>query len=152
MKNLTDKISVTFFLLLSGYVCVKSLQWGLGTWHKPGSGFLPFFSGLSLGILTLLLLIQNIWLNKADAAGEGKEKTHLRPIIIILVSLFGYLLCLEHLGFIITTILFVGILLKIIEKKGWLLTTWVSLVITLGSYVVFKVWLQAELPKGFFGF
>ena len=148
----TDKYVGIFFLIFSGYICWKSLQLGLGTFQKPSSGFIPFLSGFFFGILALLLLIQNIWFNKANFTEEKKEKTNWRAIFTVFASLFSYILLLNYLGFIITTILFVGILLKIIEKKGWFLTICVSLFIALGSYVVFKVWLQAELPKGFLGF
>jgi putative tricarboxylic transport membrane protein len=148
----TDKFIGIFFLLFSGYICWEGLQLGFGTWHKPSSGFIPFLSGFFLGILALLLLVQNIWLNKANFTEGKKEKTNWRAVFIVFASLFSYILLLNYLGFIITTILFVGTLLKIIEKKRWFLTMWVSLVIALGSYVVFKVWLQAELPEGIFGF
>lgn len=148
----TDKFVSLFLLLFSGYICWESLRLGFGTWHKPSSGFIPFLSGFFFGILALLLLIQNIWLNKANFTEEKKEKTNWKAIFTVFASLFSYILLLNYLGFIITTILFVGILLKIIEKKGWFLTICVSLFIALGSYVVFKVWLQAELPIGFFGF
>lgn len=147
-----DKRVGIFFLIFSGYVCWKSLQLGLGAFQKPGPGFIPFWSGLFLGSLSLLLLIQNIWLNKPNLAEEEKEKTNWRAIISVFASLFSYILLVSYLGFIITTILFVGILLKIIEKKGWFITTWVSLLLSLGSYIVFTVWLKAELPKGIFGF
>ncbi len=148
----TDKFVAIFFLLFPGYICWKSLQLGFGAFHKPGSGFISFWSGLSLGILALLMIIQNIRLNKTNFTEEEKEKTNWKAIFTVFASLFSYILLLNYLGFIITTTLFVGILLKSIEKKGWFLTTWVSLVIAFGSYVVFKVWLQAELPKGIFGF
>lgn len=148
----TDKVVGIFFLLFSIYICWKSLQLGLGAFHKPGPGFISFWSGLSLGILALLMIIQNIWFNKANLTEEGKEKTNWRAITSVFASIFAYILLLNYLGFIITTILFVWILLKSVEKKGWFLTTWVSLVIALGSYVIFKVWLMAELPKGFLGF
>ena len=98
------------------------------------------------------MLIQYIWFNKADRTEKGKEKINWKAITLTLVYFFGYILILEYIGFIIATILFVGIILKSIEKKGWFLATWVSLVMALASYYVFKVWLQAELPKGFLGF
>ncbi len=135
----TDKRVGIFFLILSGYVCWESLQLGLGAFQKPGSGFISFWSGLFLGILALLLLIQNIWLNKPKLAEQEKEKTNWKAVITVFASLFSYILLVNYLGFIITT-------------KGWFLTTWVSLFLSLGSYIVFKVWLQAELPKGIFGF
>ena len=148
MKEGSDKISGIFFLLLSGYVCMKSLQMGLGGWHKPGSGFLPFWSGVGLGILAVILLIQSIRQDKASAAHEDKEETKLKPITMVLISLIGYIILLEPLGFLFTTVIFVGFLLKAIEKKGWILTIWVSLIVALSSYVVFEVLLGAELPKG----
>jgi presenilin-like A22 family membrane protease len=148
----TDKFVGIFFLIFSGYICWESLKLGFGTWRKPGSGFIPFLSGFFFGILALLLLVQNIWLNKRTITEEKKEKTNWKAIFTVFASLFSYILLLNYLGFIITTTLLVGILLKMIERKRWLLAIWVSLVIALGSYAVFKVWLQAELPKGFFGF
>jgi putative tricarboxylic transport membrane protein len=129
-----------------------SLKLGLGTLHKPGSGFISFWSGIILGILTIMMLIQNIWFGKADRAEEKREKTLWRTVILALVSLFICILIFEHLGFIISTTLFVGFLFKAIEKKGWFVTILASLLMTLASYYIFKVLLQAELPKGIFGF
>jgi putative tricarboxylic transport membrane protein len=129
-----------------------SLKLGLGTLHKPGSGFISFWSGIILGILTIMMLIQNIWFDKADRAEEKKEKIHWRTVILALVSLFICILIFEPLGFIISTTLFVGFLFKGIEKKGWFATILASLLMTFASYYIFKVLLQAELPKGIFGF
>ena len=141
-----------FFLLLSIYVCRVSLKLGLGTLHKPGSGFISFWSGIILGMLTLMMLIQDIWFNKANRAEEKKEKTHWKAVILALAALFICILIFERLGFIISTTLFVGFLFKCIEKKGWFITILASLLMTLASYYIFKVLLQAELPKGIFGF
>ena len=129
-----------------------SLKLGLGAFHKPGAGFISFWSGVLIGILAVLMLIQYIWFNKADRTEKGKAKINWRTITLTLVYFLGYVLILEYIGFIVATILFVWIILKSIEKKGWFLATWVSLVMALASYYVFKVWLQSELPKGFLGF
>jgi putative tricarboxylic transport membrane protein len=141
-----------FFLILSIYVCRVSLKLGLGTLHKPGSGFISFWSGIILGILTIMMLIQNIWLDKADRAEEKKEKIQWRAVFLSLGALFVSILIFERLGYIISTILFVVFLFKCIEKKGWLATILASLLMTFASYYIFKVLLQAELPKGIFGF
>jgi putative tricarboxylic transport membrane protein len=148
MKDGSDRISGIFFLFFSGYVCMKSLQMGLGGVHKPASGFLPFWSGVALGVLAVILLIQSLREDRTSVADEAREKTNLKPITMVLMSLVGFILLLEPLGFVITTVIFVGFLLKTIEKKGWILTIWVSLVVALSSYVVFEVLLGAELPKG----
>jgi putative tricarboxylic transport membrane protein len=141
-----------FFLLLSIYVCKVSLKLGLGSLHKPGSGFISFWSGIFLGAIALIMLIQDIWFNKANRAEEKKGKTNWRAVLLALAALFISILIFERLGYIISTILFVGFLLKCIEKKGWFVTILASLLMTFVSYYIFKIWLQAELPKGIFGF
>jgi len=129
-----------------------SLKLDLGTLHKPGSGFISFWSGIFLGILTLIMLVQDIWFNKAIRAEEKKEKIHWKAVFLTLSALFISILIFERLGFIISTILFVGFLFKFIEKKGWFVTILASLLMTFASYYIFRVWLQAELPKGILGF
>jgi len=99
-----------------------------------------------------MMVIQSIWFDKADRAEEKKEKTQWRAIFLSLGALFVSILIFEHLGFIISTLLLVGFLLKCIEKKGWVVTILASLLMTLASYYIFKVLLEAELPKGIFGF
>ena len=143
---------VIFFLFFSIYVCIASWRLGLGALHKPGAGFMPFWSGVLIGILAVIIIVQHAWFNQTRGADEGKEKTNWKAITLTLVYFLGYILFLEYIGFIIATILFGGIILKTIEKKGWFLSTWVSLIMAVASYYVFKIWLQAELPRGYFGF
>jgi putative tricarboxylic transport membrane protein len=151
-EGLREKYPAIFLLLFSIYVCSESAQLGLGAIHKPGSGFISFWSGIFLGVVALILLIQNIRVAKGNKAQEAKEKTNWKAGTIILVSLFGYILFLQHLGFIITTILFVLVLLKWIEKKGWALSILTSLILAFACYYVFRILLHAELPKGLFYF
>jgi putative tricarboxylic transport membrane protein len=113
---------------------------------------MPFWSGALIGILAAILLIQDLRSGRAATAEEVKEKVTWKSIALTLVYFLAYILLLEHMGYIIATALFVAIVLKSIEKKGWFLSSWVSLVMTLVSYYMFKVWLQADLPKGFLGF
>ena len=138
-----------FFILFSIYVCAVSYRLGLGSLHKPGSGFMPFWSGASVGILAAILLIQDIISHRAP--GETREKVTWKSIALTLCFFLVYILVLERLGYIIATVLFVGTILKTIERKGWFLSGWVAVVMALVSYYIFKVWLQAELPKGFLG-
>jgi putative tricarboxylic transport membrane protein len=139
-----------FFILFSIYVCIVSYRLGLGSLHKPGSGFMPFWSGAFVGILAAIVLIQDIISRRASE--EKRERVAWKSIAVTLFFFLVYILVLERLGYIIATVLFVGIILKAIERKGWFLSSWVAVVMALASYYTFKVWLQAELPRGFFGF
>jgi putative tricarboxylic transport membrane protein len=129
---------------------------GLGSLHKPGSGFMPFWSGALIGIFALVLLMQDIMPHRRTEPEEAQKRVAWKSIAwksisLTLIFFFVYILVLEHFGYIIATILFVGIILKTIEKKGWFLSSWVAVAMALVSYYIFKVWLQAELPQGFLG-
>ena len=113
---------------------------------------MPFWSGAFITILSIILLIQGILSDKAAPREDAQEKVRWKSISLTLAYFFAYVLSLEYVGFIIGTILFVGVILKSIERKGWFLSGWVSVVMSVASYYIFKVWLQAELPRGFFGF
>jgi putative tricarboxylic transport membrane protein len=80
------------------------------------------------------------------------EKVRWKSIILVLASLFIYAVVLEKLGFLVSTLLFIGALLIIIERKKWLIVAIIAILSTLAFYIVFQVWLQSNLPKGLFGF
>lgn len=141
-----------FFLALSVYVCAMSLRLNLGTLHKPGPGFIPFWSGVLLGVLTLIMLIQDLRFHQASDREKKEEKTNWKPIILTLAALFVTIFIFEYLGFVVSTVLFVGFLFKGVEKKGWLATLVASFALALASHYIFKVLLEAELPKGIVGF
>jgi putative tricarboxylic transport membrane protein len=119
---------------------------------KPGPGFMPFWSGVLIGILGALLLVQELLSDRRKKGTNQRDQVNWKSILLTLIFLLAYILSLEHVGFIIGTILFVGIILKIIEKKGWILSGFVALALALASYCLFTVWLQVNLGKGFLGF
>jgi hypothetical protein len=59
---------------------------------------------------------------------------------------------METLGFILVTLLLFIFLIGMIEKKRWLLTVFVSVVVTAISYLIFEIWLKSMLPEGLLGF
>ena len=146
------KYPLIFFVLFSIYVCIVSYRLDLGSLHKPGSGFMPFWSGAFVGILAAIVLAQDIFSRRKAREEETKERVTWKSIVLTLLFFLVYILVLERLGYIIATVLFVGIILKVIERKGWFLSSWVAVAMALVSYYIFKVWLEAELPKGLFGF
>ena len=41
---------------------------------------------------------------------------------------------------------------RLLEKSSWKVTLFAALATTFGFYLVFQIWLQAQLPRGFLGF
>jgi putative tricarboxylic transport membrane protein len=125
------------------------MRLGIGTFHNPGTGFFPFLAGLVFALLSLILLIQSL------VAGENAEvilgKVRWKNITLVLICLVAYAVVLEKLGFMISTAFFIGVVLRVIEKKRWSLVVVVSVSATLVFWVIFQYWLQSQLPKGIFG-
>jgi len=148
-----DRISGIFWLVFALFVCIESYRLGLGTLHKPGPGFLFFWTSIVLSIMSLVILFR-AWTEKktgeAKASIFGKQNT--LKILLVLISVFLYALFMERLGFILVTLLLFVFLLGVIEKKRWFFTVFVSVVVTAISYLIFEIWLRSQLPKGFLEF
>jgi len=148
-----DRISGIFWLCFAVSVVIQSYHLGLGTLHKPGPGFLFFWVNIVLGIMSLIVLIR-AWAAKKDEGAQPSifGSQNVSKIIFVMISLFLYALLMEPVGFIPVTLLLFIFILKIIEKKGWFYTLFVSVVVTVISYLIFETWLQSQLPKGLLGF
>jgi len=148
-----DRVSGIFWLCFAVLVIIQSYHLGLGTLHKPGPGFLFFWVNIVLAVLSLIVIIQ-AWVSKKE---EGPQPSifgtqNVSKIIFVMVSLFLYALLMEIIGFIPITLLLFIYLLGIIEKKRWFYTIFVSVLVTVISYLIFETWLQSQLPKGLLGF
>jgi putative tricarboxylic transport membrane protein len=148
-----DRISGIFWLCFAVLMIIQSYRLGLGTLHKPGPGFLFFWVNIVLGIMSLVVLIR-AWAGKKEEGHQAAlfGRQNIPKIIFVLISLFAYALLMETIGFILVTFLLFIFLLGIIEKKKWYFTAFVSIVVTVISYLIFEVWLQSQLPKGWLDF
>ena len=140
-------------------ICLGSIKLKLGDFHTPGAGFLPFFSGVLLGIFGLILMLSMLLSQEREEKNEvdGKDRTkrHWRSFLnpsLTMVILFGYILMLEPLGFLLTTFVCLLLLFKLSEPKKWVTPLALSGATAVLSYLVFSVWLQCQLPKGLLRF
>jgi hypothetical protein len=148
-----DQVSSGIWFFIGLTICLASLQYKLGTLSSPGSGFMPFLSGLAIGFFSLVGFIHaTIRKNRGEVWTSLLKAVRWEKALIILISLFAYGLLLGPIGFFLCTLLFIGFLLRVIVPQRWLLVTGGSLLITVASYIVFEVFLKAQLPKGFLGF
>jgi len=66
---------------------------------------------------------------------------------MVAVCVLLYTVFLRDLGFLISTS-FDGLFLRVLETSAWKKSLFAALATTVGFYLVFQVWLQAQLPKG----
>lgn len=119
--------------------------------NGPGPGFLPFWLGLVMAVLAVLLLISALrsrdpgepWLPQ----GEG-----LRRLLLVLGVTIAFVVLLPLLGMALGTALFITALMRGVERHRWPLTLAVALVTTGFNYLVFTFWLKVPFPIGVLGF
>ena len=146
----SDRTSAFFFIGLSLFVCQQSATIGVGTLRKPGPGLLAFGTGVGIGLLSLALLTQS-FISKAKEIKPipTGSLTDRVKFVFICISFFVYTIIINWLGFVFSTFLFVLFLLYSIEPERWWRRILKAVLITIGNYLVFVVWLGLSLPKGF---
>ena len=146
-----DLISSTFWLVIGFLICEESYRIHLGNFRSPGPGFFPFGSGFVLGGLALVIMINGWRKRVGERKAFWEERSRWPKVAMTLLLIFVYGLLLEPLGFLLTTFLIMGFLLRLIEPQRWRTVIAGAVLSALGSYLIFQVWLEVELPKGFLG-
>ena len=131
-------------------VCYGATQLGLGSITEPGAGFIFFWSGLLLVLLSLIVLTDSV--RNAGDLVEEMGKMNWAKIALVLFSLLLYAFFLERLGFALTTFVLLSFLLGWIERKNRARSLGVASAAVLASFAIFEWWLKIRLPKGIFGF
>lgn len=117
----------------------------------PGPGFFPFAAAVLLGVMSAITLVKSFQeANHEFLFRESTEKLRWQNVVCVLMAMFSYALSLHTIGFVLCTFCIVFFFLRGVAAEGWVKAIVVSFLITVGSYLLFKVFLRADLPKGIF--
>ncbi len=148
MRN-TDQSSSLFWLVIGIGIALCSLKYGFGNLHEPGPGFITFFAGAILTFLSLALFFSSFH-DQVDRGGLRNLWAGLefRKVLYVILLLVAYTLMLKSIGFLISTFVLLFLLFRV--KGSYRLRTilLMSFLVTTGSYLIFEIWLKAQLPKG----
>jgi putative tricarboxylic transport membrane protein len=139
-----------FWIAVGLLACYGAARLGVGSITDPGAGFIFFWSGLILIILSLLVF--------ADAVRSSEDTVRQMPeinwpkIALVLFSLLMYAFFLERLGFVLTTFVLMSFLLGCIQGAGWFRSFGIAGAAALTTYAMFELWLKIRLPAGIVGF
>ncbi|MGV8058559.1 MAG: tripartite tricarboxylate transporter TctB family protein [Smithellaceae bacterium] len=143
--------SIVWFCIVA-IVTISSIDLGIGEFHNPGPGFFPFWSGVFIALLTLIMLASH--LSKKVAAislADLWKGDHWGTLVAVIASLIVYCLVLVKLGYILATTGLMLILFYLGKMKPWAIIVG-SLLAVLLSYGLFHYGLRTPLPKGILDF
>ncbi len=144
-----EKISVLFWMAVGLSVSLASIKLKIGQMSNPGAGFMSFYAGLLLILLSLILAISKIGKRRVEHSVPF-DLPMSKNIAIILSSLFIFASLFETLGYLTSVSLLLFVLLKMSTPKKWLSPLLWSIGISLSTYVVFYVLLKCNFPQGVF--
>jgi len=148
-----DRITGVIVLLFSIYLMEASWRMPPSKTFGPGAGFLPFWLGALMALLSILLIVDAFRRPVVPAMKSvfpsGRALLTLGAVI---ASLAVYILTLEILGFLVGTGLLTAFLLGVVERERWYTTILVAVLNSAGLYLVFQVLLGVNLPANRFGF
>lgn len=145
-----------FWIVFGVLVCVLGSRIKIGTFREPGPAFFALIAGLSLIVIGTLMLLSKI-VSKVQA--QADSDTHYVNLIrsffkwrlvSTMALLLAYAFSLNVLGFIICTFLVMWGLFYDWGKNRLFNAFLASLLTTGGTYLIFEIWLQSQLPRGIF--
>ena len=143
-----DRVTAALLLAFAVAFSVGALKqyqwWGSG---GPGPAFVPFWLGLVMAILAVLLLLRSLREKNPGESwfprGEG-----LRDMLVVLAATVAFIALLKVTGMIIGTAIYLAFLVRYLGKHRW----WVTLAIALSAagfnWLVFVHWLRVPMPEG----
>lgn len=151
-NHIVDQILNGFWILFGIGICVQSIRhqlWGPG---GPGSGFIPFITGVIIGGVGILLFSAERARPLKERAGRFWENSLAPERVLFLVgSLCLMALLMLKLGFLLTSIVIMGLMIWVMEPRGWIVIILTSTLSCLVIYCLFQFIMQIRLPKGLLG-
>ena len=117
----------------------------------PGSGFLPFWLGVALAILAVILLVGAVRQRDAGPAWAPRGHGAVRFVVVI-VATAAFIVLMPVVGMTLATALFLAVLLKALEGRSWPTTLGVAVGMAAVNWAIFTWWLRVPFPTGFLGF
>ena len=142
-----DRVTAVFLFALSAAFAAGALKyyswWGSG---GPGSAFLPFWLGLVMALLALMMLVRSLKEKDPGAAwlprGEG-----LRDMLVVLGATVLFVALLKTIGMVLGTALYLAGLVWYLGRHRWWVTLAVAVAAAGFNWLVFVRWLRVPFPE-----
>ena len=124
-----------------------AMRMPMGSLSLPGTGFMPRVLGIALAAVGVCLLVR-LWLLARAAGVENAAVIRFghRDIAIAFLALCGTAALFEPAGLLITSALFLFVMLRTLSSLSWIVSGAAAIGASLAAYLFFVVLLRVPLP------
>lgn len=143
-----ELVVAIIIFLLGALVDYDSYRLGAG-WASDGpqAGYFPFYIGLLICISSAVVGVQAALRLKRDRQ-VFVQRDQLKQVMVILVPSTVYVLGIQYIGIYVSSVVFIGLFMKIVGKYTWLRSVAVGVAVSVAAFVLFEIWFTIPLPKG----
>lgn len=139
---------------ISLWLILEGMRWDYSVGFTPGPGFEPIWLGVILACLASFLIFDSF--KRKDSKDDNKKifpgKSALVRIGLILLIFSGFALILGTFGFELTVFIFVILILYFLEGYKIGKSIFYGFAFSGSLFLIFRYWMQIELPHGFLRF
>jgi len=144
-----DRAAAAVLLVFGLIALEEARKLRFGSVVRPGPGFFPVVLAAAFSLVCLALLIGALRAHSADPVPVSRLRW--LKMVATIAALFAYAFVLERVGFVAATFALLLFFFRALERQRWRTALAGSLVTACLTYVVFKVWLNVQLPAGPWG-
>jgi hypothetical protein len=131
---------------VAGIICLIDAHRIWNGW--AGTGTMALLVG---GFLILLSIISVVFTSGESGPINWFCKKEMLNIVFVSGAFALYIICMKWIGYVISTWIFLTMVTKYISQgRIYTILIWTGAV-ALGTYIIFKRYLQLYLPAGFWG-
>ena len=137
-------------LALGGFVIWSGLKLKLGTINDPGSGYVLFYTGILMCVFAVTITVSALTEGGPTFGSRWVNTRWTKPLIVI-GCLVVFSLALDRIGFLLSVIPLMLLLMRLIDPVRWSLAIPISFLVPFGMWWILKKLLLIQLPSGIFG-
>ena len=143
IRNQRDFGAGVMYILIGLFFALVATRYQYGTAAKMGPGYFPFWLGMLMAAMGLLVLIRSMG---AKATIEAIPKFNFKVIGLITGSIILYGLLLPKMGFIVAVLVLVMIASSASKEFSWKVALINAVVLIAFTYSVFVIGLKLQFP------
>ncbi len=143
IRNQRDFGAGIMYMVIGLFFTVVATQYPMGTTAKMGPGYFPFYLGILMTLLGLLVLIKSMG---AKAAIESIPKFNWKVMAQITGSVVLYGLLLPRMGFLVAVVVLVLVSASASKEFSWKGSLLNASFLVIFTYSAFVVGLKLQFP------